>query len=1382
MAKDIANALTPEDFDDFYYDVYNRRPFAWQKRLAAQVCSQGWPDYLSLPTSSGKTTVIDIAVFALAHYAANAGRQADLQPTPRRIFFVVDRRIVVNEAYQQSRRLAEKLRSSLLSTNRDDVKGQRTLHRVAAILQQFSGDATAPPLDCFELRGGIFRNDNWVRSLLQPTILTTTVDQIGSRLLFRGYGVSDRNLSIHAALTANDSLIILDEAHCSHAFSQTIERIQRYRSAEWCTEHVSTPFAFVQMTATPPGNLQTKKVFKLEDVDYQTDRPLAERHGCKKPITLHIATGAKGSKMVSVLAKQLIERANQLATESGCKKIAVIVNRVNVARECFKLLDAKHPERVDLMIGAMRPIDRDLLTEKLQGEFGSRVSSGEEQAESRFVVSTQCIEVGADFDFDGIVSQCASLDALRQRFGRLNRLGQYSHACGAIVIAEEDLVAEDKLKDEKTKHPIYGHGLAHTWHWLNRIAESNGSQGNKGGVPTVDFGIWALDSELKKEENPARFLAPNVDAQVLMPAHLDMLCQTSPRPFLEPDISAYLHGPSRSEPEVRVCWRADLEWTGTQKDLELWSESVSALPPAVGELLTVKLRVFKSWLKDELKQDDSSDVLGEGVVDEETVKAKSSSGTRDRALRRVLAWRGMKNTDGIAEPDTDLLDGSSDWQVLPYDIVVIPVECGGWEELGYVPNAPKLPDHSPADIYQAMNDAGSDIPWQKVARDLSILDIAEKACLLSRSKTVFRAHAKLKREGVLQELSDKMLKDFRKEGVGREEANWSLSNWQSVLVERLKSMEQTSSNEKIPPTEQRLLSWNVGAQSKTKGLISTYPNGAIWITERHSELLLSIERLPELCFDGDDLNANQPLSLLQHSADVLAVAEEYVERVKLADQSGDAVKQAALMHDIGKADPRFQARLRGKPVSTIYMLPELLAKSGVDTPVLKPNPLPAEFRHEMVSVSLLDHYHWEMPADDVELIRYLIAVHHGYGRPFFPCVIDEDPPPLDLRSVGGPLLKSTPPEARREEHRVDAGQGERFWHVQRRFGWWGVTWLESLVRLADWNASANPRQGDVKALKWPTSVAEPVKQTEESVSRFELIGIDGSNPLGFLAALGCLRTLTHKVPDYRWKMHWEKLCGGWRPVVTAIGNDNMAQERFLVLLEGGLLTLPEEHPALRLAESDDGLSTEARFDQVSKMATKGSREDADWLSCNGSDLLEDEAISQLQTSRRDYHSINIRGLLKETTREHLVRALFKPWDYADALAGVSLHLEPREDRRHAYQWHQPSGDPTRNVSGGMIGANRLALEAWPLFQSLPEKGKLRTVGFHGARVSDTKWRWCLWDGACDLDTIQSLLNAEFVHENSNSEHDRSVMGIPLVLNCSRILVGKTPNLTPAEAL
>ena len=131
-----------------------------------------------------------------------------------------------------------------------------------------------------------------------------------------------------------------------------------------------------------------------------------------------------------------------------------------------------------------------------------------------------------------------------------------------------------------------------------------------------------------------------------------------------------------------------------------------------------------------------------------------------------------------------------------------------------------------------------------------------------------------------------------------------------------------------------------------------------------------------------------------------------------------------------------------------------------------------------------------------------------------------------------------------------------------------------------------------------------------------------------------------------------------------------------------------------------------------------------------------------------------------------------------------LHWEPSEDRRHAYQWHMPSGDPTCKKRGGMLGANRMALEAWPLFPSFPAGQRVATRGFQGDRASDTFWTWPLWRHPLTKDAIASVLGlpalqAEAKEIDAQAMRDRGVFA---AFRLQRILVGKTPNFTTALAL
>lgn len=109
--------LSTDDFSSFHAAVHDgKRPFAWQQRLLETIVSdKAWPRVLDLPTGAGKTTCIDIALFALA---LDADRDATERWCPRRITMIVDRRIVVDQVAERGRTL---LRA--LTTAQDNVVG-----------------------------------------------------------------------------------------------------------------------------------------------------------------------------------------------------------------------------------------------------------------------------------------------------------------------------------------------------------------------------------------------------------------------------------------------------------------------------------------------------------------------------------------------------------------------------------------------------------------------------------------------------------------------------------------------------------------------------------------------------------------------------------------------------------------------------------------------------------------------------------------------------------------------------------------------------------------------------------------------------------------------------------------------------------------------------------------------------------------------------------------------------------------------------------------------------------------------------------------------------------------------------------------------------------
>ncbi len=436
--------MQPEDFARFYEAVHGYRPFPWQERLARKLIEGRWPRTLALPTSSGKTSVLDVVVFALA---AQAHLPATQRTVPLRTCLVVDRRLVVDEAARHARALADALAEAT-----DDI-----LAEVAAELRRFGAPA---PLQVATLRGGMYLDDAWAALPHQPVVITSTVDQVGSRLLFRGYGLSPQQWPVHAGLLGNDTLFVIDEAHLSQPFIDTLVAIERFRT--WAEVPVITPFRVLVMSATP----QTQDgAFYLNAADY--DHPvLSARLDAAKPVRLAPAKLRKSKQTPEEFERIIIEEAQRLAAIEGVRIVGVVVNQVRTARRVFEAL--RQQGEALLLTGRIRPGDRDRLLQQWLPLI--KANRATEPVQTLFVVATQTVEVGADISFDALLTETAPLNALRQRTGRLDRLGRRGVSHLVIVLREDG-------------DPVYGPVSRDTHQWL--IAQAKRE--------TVDFGIRALD-------------------------------------------------------------------------------------------------------------------------------------------------------------------------------------------------------------------------------------------------------------------------------------------------------------------------------------------------------------------------------------------------------------------------------------------------------------------------------------------------------------------------------------------------------------------------------------------------------------------------------------------------------------------------------------------------------------------------------------------------------------------------------------------------------------------------------------------------------------------------------------------------------------------------
>jgi CRISPR-associated endonuclease/helicase Cas3 len=984
-------------FSEFFWELWEKKPFPWQCALARWIEEKGrWPETISVPTSAGKTVVIDIAVYALARGWTAAAT---------RMFFVVDRRLVVDEAHNRA----------------DDIRkviGKNpALEPVRAALRERCGSNQF--LHVSTMRGGMPLETAWAKSPIQPTVCLTTVDQLGSRLLFRGYGVSPKMDPIHAGLAATDSLVILDEAHLSEPFRQTLTHLKGYRSERWCREMIGKGLQVTSMSATLHSGTQSEEThFEFREIYSPDESPsevLKRRLDAPKLTTLVTVGDASASpwkkppqSSKSELYRWRKQEPDRLAAlESKCaelarevlylaespKVIGVILNRVNSARFVFRQLRKWNTANGDvadviLLTGRSRPIEREALVNK----FWERIRAGRTRtADDRpiFVVATQCIEAGVNLDFDALITELASLDSLRQRFGRLDRLGDFRHAHAWIV------ARADHAKDGD--EAIYGPASKETFRLLKSLEPRV-----KRGQPAAPLNLGIDEFAVKLPKDLAKYFIIPKSAPTLMPAHLDFFAQTNPNPAPDPDPAIFLHGP-KTEPEgVGIVWRADLS-----ENITLWSETLSLVPPASSEALSLPIYAAKQWLAGETI---------ESVVDLDGTALPESDSRMVGLLRhRGLIWKGKKKNPVRLENKDDLA------HLKPGSVLIVHADAGGVDEFGWNPesNAP-------------------------------VRDLGDIALSRQRARPTLRLHPALISSWLDHEHepdSDTRVEIVRAVRSTRRPTDDDLASGSaSGEIGRVLTLIQES---ELVRREIRDIAAAAKAASKC------YPDGSGWICSGRKKP----SKAPVFLWEDEDSSLEEDQRTLEaHAGDVAEVLNRWLEKLTLPPDITRTLAAFPSLHDIGKADPRFQDFLFGGPLESDGQ--PLRAKSGEGelTPEeigkrWKDCGLPTGWRHELCSLDLLEANPSLLdlvPEQRRPLLRHIIGAHHGFGR-ILPPVIDNTGAPVFPHEFTGQFRSLA---ARCDWHRLDSGWIDQFAALQQQFGWHGLAFLEAIVRLADHVASA----------------------------------------------------------------------------------------------------------------------------------------------------------------------------------------------------------------------------------------------------------------------------------------------------------------------------------------
>ena len=529
---------TIERFERDFRELKGHPPFRWQKRLFLKFMKGKIPNCVNIPTGCGKTAIMAVWLIALAHQARRGGLLL-----PRRLIWIVNRRVVVDQATDEAIEIINRLEE------REELRALKEALRELSL-------ASGRTVEVSTLRGELAERPEWKHDPSRPAIVVGTVDMVGSRLLFCGYGDGKWHRPYHAGLLTVDTLIVHDESHLTPSFRDLLEEIKKLNPASL------KPFHIMHLSAVHGRAIG--EVFGLAEED--TD--LSQRTQAKKILYLH--TSPEGIEKLCELA---------LAHEGKRHKVLIYVQSPNTALSVFNKIRKEVNDRVAVLTGTLRGYERD----KLEGGplFSIFKTPGELRGDSVYLVSTSAGEVGVNLDADHCVSDLAPVGSLVQRFGRVNRFG--------LGEARIDLVYNEE-KVRKERDPLSS-SLAATLHYLRSLPMERGFNV----CPMIFYEI----------PPPFEAFPPEPLRPQLSPFLIDDWSMTSvdaskwPQ---RPEVHAWLHG-AEEEEETYFVWREDVSWLASEEvERERCERVISAYPVRARERLRASTRDAARFLQKLLRR------------------------------------------------------------------------------------------------------------------------------------------------------------------------------------------------------------------------------------------------------------------------------------------------------------------------------------------------------------------------------------------------------------------------------------------------------------------------------------------------------------------------------------------------------------------------------------------------------------------------------------------------------------------------------------------------------------------------------------------------------------------------------------------------------------